>query len=73
MKIGQQIYRLSLGARIYAQSNRAIMPGAVRAKTPTALIANLSGELFRAWVLSLNETKELKQLREDRLKSLNQL
>ena len=59
MKIGDNIYRLAAGSRIFNQQNLIIMPAALQIQTaPVMYILDTSGDLSRIWLLNGDEAAQ---------------
>jgi hypothetical protein len=59
MKIGDNIYRLAAGSRIYNQQNLIIMPASLQVQSaPVMYVLDLSGELSRIWLLTKGEAMQ---------------
>ena len=59
MKIGDNIYRLAAGSRIYNQQNLIIMPASLQVQTaPVMYLLDLSGNLSRIWLLTRDEAMQ---------------
>jgi hypothetical protein len=60
MKIGDHVYRLSPGSRIFNQRNLIIMPASLRVQTaPVMYMLDMSGDLSRIWLLTGDEAARL--------------
>ncbi|MBI3528961.1 MAG: hypothetical protein HY067_13445 [Betaproteobacteria bacterium] len=60
MKIGDNVYRLSPGSRIFNQQNLIIMPASLQVQTaPVMYILDTSGDLSRIWLLTGEEAARL--------------
>ena len=60
MKIGDDIYRLAAGSRIFNQQNRIIMPASLQVQTaPVMYMLDTSGDLSRVWLLTGEEAARL--------------
>ena len=60
MKIGENVYRLAPGSRIFNQQNLIIMPASLQVQTaPVMYILDMSGDLSRIWLLTDEETARL--------------
>jgi hypothetical protein len=60
MKIGDYVYRLSPGSRIFSQQNLIIMPASLQVQTaPVMYILDTSGDLSRIWLLTDEEAARL--------------
>ena len=60
MKIGDNVYRLAPGTRIFNQQNLIIMPASLRVQTaPVMYLLDMSGELSRLWLLTGEEAARL--------------
>ncbi len=56
MKIGDNIFRMSAGSRIYNEQNLIIMPASLQAQTaPVMYILDMRGELSQIWLLTADE------------------
>ena len=56
MKIGDKIYRLSPGSRIFNEQNRIIMPASLESrKTPIMYQLDIRGDLSQVWLLTPDE------------------
>jgi hypothetical protein len=56
MKIGDNVYRLSPGSRIFNQQNLIIMPASLQVPTaPVMYMLDMSGALSRVWLLTGEE------------------
>jgi hypothetical protein len=56
MKIGDNVYRLSPGSRIFNQQNLIIMPASLQVQTaPVMYMLDMSGDLSRVWLLTGDE------------------
>jgi hypothetical protein len=56
MKIGDRIYRLSPGSRIYNRQNLIIMPASLQVQTaPIMYTLDTRGDLASVWLLTLEE------------------
>src|SRR5882672_3177027 len=59
MKIGDQVYRLAPGSRIFNQQNLIIMPASLQVQTaPVMYILDTSGDLSRIWLLTEDEAAQ---------------
>ena len=59
MNIGDNIYRLAAGSRIFNQQNLIIMPAALQIQTaPVMYILDTSGDLSRIWLLNGDEAAQ---------------
>ena len=60
MKIGDHVYRLSPGSRIFNQQNRIIMPASLQVQTaPVMYLLDMSGDLSKVWLLTGEEAARL--------------
>ena len=60
MKIGDDVYRLSAGSRIFNQLNLIIMPASLLVQTaPVMYLLDTSGDLSRIWLLTGEEAARL--------------
>ena len=60
MKIGDNVYRLSPGSRIFNQQNLIIMPASLQVQTaPVMYLLDMSGDLSRIWLLTGEEAARL--------------
>jgi hypothetical protein len=60
MKIGDHVYRLSPGSRIFNQRNLIIMPASLQVKTaPVMYLLDMSGDVSRIWLLTSEEAARL--------------
>jgi hypothetical protein len=60
MKIGDHVYRLAPGSRIFNQQNLIIMPASLRVQTaPIMYTLDMSGDLSRVWLLTGEEAARL--------------
>lgn len=60
MKIGDNVYRLSPGSRIFNQQNLIIMPASLQVQTaPVMYMLDTSGDLSRIWLLTGEEAARL--------------
>ena len=60
MKIGDDVYRLSAGSRIFNQQNLIIMPASLLVQTaPVMYLLDTSGDLSRIWLLTGEEAERL--------------
>ena len=60
MKIGDNIYRLSPGSRIFNQQNLIMMPASLQVQTaPVMYMLDTSGDLSRIWLLTGEEAAKL--------------
>lgn len=56
MKIGDRVYRLSPGSRIFNEQNLIIMPASLQVQTaPVMYMLDMSGDLSRLWLLTGEE------------------
>jgi hypothetical protein len=56
MKIGDNVYRLAPGSRIFNQQNLIIMPASLQVQTaPVMYMLDMSGYLSRVWLLTGDE------------------
>jgi hypothetical protein len=56
MKIGDHVYKLAAGSRIYNQQNMIIMPASLQLQTaPVMYLLDISGDLSRIWLLTDDE------------------
>jgi len=56
MKIGDNVYRLAAGSRIFNQQNLIIMPASLQIQTaPVMYMLDISGDLSRIWLLTDDE------------------
>ena len=56
MKIGDRIYRLSPGSRIFNEQNRIVMPASLESrKTPIMYQLDMRGDLSQVWLLTADE------------------
>ena len=59
MKIGNVIYRLAAGSRIYNEQNLIIMPAALLTHTsPVMYMLDTSGDLSKVWLLTRDEAAQ---------------
>ena len=59
MKIGDKIYRLAPGSRIFNQQNLIIMPAALQTQSaPVMYILDMGGDLSRIWLLTRDEAAQ---------------
>ena len=59
MKIGDRVYRLAAGSRLYNQQNLIIMPASLQIQTaPVMYILDISGDLSRIWLLTQDEAAQ---------------
>jgi hypothetical protein len=59
MKIGDHVYRLAAGSRIFNQQNLIIMPASLQIQTaPVMYILEPSGDLSRVWLLTGDEAAQ---------------
>ena len=59
MKIGDRIYRLAPGSRIFNQQNLIIMPASLQTQTaPVMYILDMGGDLSRIWLLTRDEAAQ---------------
>jgi hypothetical protein len=60
MKIGDRVYRLSPGSRIFNQQNLIIMPASLQVQSaPVMYMLDMSGDLSRIWLLTGDEAARL--------------
>lgn len=60
MKIGDNVYRLAAGSRIFNQHNLIIMPASLQIQTaPVMYMLDISGDLSRIWLLTGDEATRL--------------
>ena len=60
MKIGDNIYRLAPGSRIFNQQNLIVMPASLQIQTaPVMYLLDMSGDLSRIWLLTSEEAARL--------------
>ncbi|MBC8006975.1 MAG: hypothetical protein H7X76_02895 [Prolixibacteraceae bacterium] len=60
MKIGDKVYRLAPGSRIFNQQNLIIMPVSLQVRTaPVMYMLDMRGELSRLWLLTGEEAARL--------------
>ena len=60
MKIGDNVYRLSPGSRIFNEHNLIIMPASLLVQTaPVMYLLDMSGDLSRGWLLTGEEAARL--------------
>ncbi len=60
MRIGDKVYRLSPGSRIFNQKNLIIMPASLQAQTAQVMyMLDMTGNLSRIWLLSDEEAARL--------------
>ncbi len=60
MKIGDNVYRLAPGSRIFNQQNLIIMPASLQVQTaPVMYMLDMRGELSRLWLLTGEEAARL--------------
>ena len=60
MKIGDKIYRLSPGSRIFNRNNLIIMPASLQTQTaPVMYTLDMRGDLASIWLLSKEEAARL--------------
>jgi hypothetical protein len=60
MKIGDNVYRLTAGSRIFNQQNLIIMPASLQIQTaPVMYMLDISGDLSRIWLLTGDEATRL--------------
>ena len=60
MKIGDNVYRLSPGSRIFNQQNLIIMPASLQVRAaPVMYLLDMSGDLSRVWLLTGEEAARL--------------
>jgi hypothetical protein len=60
MKIGDHVFRLSAGSRIFNQQNLIIMPASLLVQTaPVMYMLDTSGDLSRIWLLTGDEAARL--------------
>ena len=60
MKIGDKIYRLSPGSRIFNRNNLIIMPASLQTQTaPVMYTLDMRGDLASIWLLSEEEAARL--------------
>ena len=60
MKIGDKIYRLAVGSRIFNQQDLIIMPGSLQVQAaPIMYQLDMSGDLSRIWLLTGEEAARL--------------
>jgi hypothetical protein len=59
MKIGDVIYRLAAGSRIYNEQNLIIMPASLQVHaSPIMYMLDTSGDLSRVWLLNREEAAQ---------------
>jgi hypothetical protein len=59
MKIGDNIYRLAPGSRIFNHQNLIIMPASLQIQTaPVMYTLDMSGDLSRVWLLTDEEAAQ---------------
>ena len=59
MKIGDRVYRLAAGSRLYNQQNLIIMPASLQIQTaPVMYILDIGGDLSRIWLLTQDEAAQ---------------
>ena len=59
MQIGERIYRLAPGSRIYNQQNLIITPASLQTQTaPVMYMLDMGGELSRIWLLTRDEAEQ---------------
>jgi hypothetical protein len=60
MKIGDIVYRLSPGSRIYNQQNLIIMPASLQVQTaPVMYTLDIRGDLASVWLLNADEAARI--------------
>ena len=60
MRIGDNIYRLAPGSRIFNQQNLIVMPASLQIQAaPVMYMLDVSGELSRIWLLTSEEAARL--------------
>ena len=60
MKIGDNIYRLAPGSRIFNQQNLIIMPASLQVQSaPVMYLLDMSGDLSGVWLLTGEEAASL--------------
>ena len=60
MKIGDNVYRLAPGSRIFNQQNLIIMPASLQVQTaPVMYLLDMSGVLSSLWLLTGEEAARL--------------
>ena len=60
MKIGDNVYRLSPGSRIFNQQNLIIMPASLQIQAaPVMYMLDMSGDLSSVWLLTGEEAARL--------------
>jgi hypothetical protein len=56
MKIGDRVYRLAAGGKIFNQQNLIVMPASLQAqKAPVIYLLDGAGQLSRVWLLTDEE------------------
>ncbi|HKB82163.1 MAG TPA: hypothetical protein VKD04_03030 [Burkholderiales bacterium] len=59
MKIGDNIYRLSPGSRIFNERNLIIMPASLQIQAaPVMFMLDIRGDLSRIWLLTRDEAAQ---------------
>ena len=60
MKIGDKVYRLSPGCRIFNRQNLIVMPASLQGGTgPVMYMLDINGDLSRIWLLTGEEAARL--------------
>ena len=59
VKIDKQVYRLSVGSRIYSDQNLITMPTAVPATAAVVYRTDFNGEISQLWLLTPDEAQAM--------------
>jgi hypothetical protein len=59
VKIDKQVYRLSVGSRIYNDQNLIVMPTTVPASAAVVYRTDINGEISQLWLLTPDEAQTI--------------